>query len=265
MSSAPEEVPIDRTRLVALLGANGCVAPGEEADELLAASHGDPAGLAVALTRRLRGEPLAWICGTAELGGQRLALHEGVYVPRRWQTPSIAAAAVHRLPAEGLAVDLCTGSGAVAVLLQRARPRARVLAVDVEPEAVRCARSNGVDALVGDLFGPLPAALAGELDVVTAVAPYVPTGALRLLPRDTLVHEPLAAIDGGPDGLATIRRIITAARSWLRPGGSLVLEHGPDQAAGVAAALEDGGMVRTSTVLDPDGDPCGTTASRPQP
>jgi release factor glutamine methyltransferase len=261
VSLAPEEVPLDRSRLVAVLAANGCVAPGEEADELLV-SHGGRASLAEAVARRLRGEPLAWVCGTAEVGGRRLEVREGVYVPRRWQTPSVAAAGAARLPATGVAVDLCTGSGAVAVLLQHARPRARVLAVDVDPVAVRCARSNGVDALVGDLFGPLPATLAGELDVVTAVAPYVPTRALPLLPREALDHEPLAALDGGPDGLATIRRITAAASSWLRPGGSLVLEHGPDQAAGVAAALGAAGMDGPVAVLDPDGEPCGTAASR---
>lgn len=261
MLPTPEEGLLDRPRLVALLEASGCVAPGEEADELLTAARANGAHLAVAVARRLQGEPLAWICGTAEIGGHRLAVHEGVYVPRRWQTPSVAAAAVARLAVTGVAVDVCTGSGAVAVLLQHARPRACVLAVDADPVAVRCARANGVDAREGDLFEPVPATLTEALDVVTAVAPYVPTGALPLLPRDTLVHEPRAALDGGPDGLATIRRIAAAARSWLRPGGALVLEHGPGQVAGVAAVLAASGLVDPFPVVDPGGEPCGTTAT----
>lgn len=256
------DVPLDRRRLVDLLQENGCVAADEEAEELLLAARGDAARLAAAVARRLAGEPLAWICRTGEVGGLRLTVAEGVYVPRRWQTPSVAAAAAARLPPTGVAVDLCTGSGAVAVLLQHARPRAHVFATDADPVAVRCARSNHVDARLGDLFEPLPAALAGEVDVVTAVAPYVPTAALPLLPRDALVHEPLAALDGGPDGLATIRRITEAAPSWLHTGGSLVLEHGPGQAAAVTALLSASGLVGARAVLDPEGERCGTTAAR---
>ena len=256
-------MPLDRRRLVSLLAAHGCVAADEEAEELLLAADGHEPRLAVAVARRLQGEPLAWVCGTAEVGGLRLSVSEGVYVPRRWQTPPIAAAAAERLPATGLAVDLCTGSGAVAALLQRARPGAQVLATDTDPVAVRCARTNGIDAHLGDLFEPLPAAVAGDVDVVVSVAPYVPTGALPLLPRDTLVHEPVLALDGGPDGLATIRRITAAAPPWLRPGGALVLEHGPGQAAAVTGLLGDAGLVGATAVLDPEGERCGTAAVTP--
>lgn len=250
----------DRSGLAALLAEHGCVAADDEADELVLAAGANATRLALAVTRRLKGEPLAWVCGTAEVDGLRLRIEEGVYVPRRWQTPAVARAAAARLPPDGVAVDLCTGSGAVAALLQRSHPRARIVATDADPVAVRCARANGVDALEGDLFEALPTSLAGAVDVVVAVAPYVPVSALPLLPRDSLAHEPRAALDGGPDGLVTIRRIIASAQAWVRSGGSLVLEHGPDQASGVADLLATAGFVGATLVLDAEDEPCGTSA-----
>lgn len=214
----------------------------------------------------VRGEPLAWICGTAEIDGLRLRIDPGVYVPRCWQSPALAARATSLLAPGGTAVDLCTGAGTIAALLQRADPRARVLATEADPRAVACARSNGVEVLAGDLFKPLSAALAGAVDVITAVAPYVPTGSLPLLPRDTLAHEPIGALHGGRDGLATILRIVLAAPTWLRRGASLVLEHGPDQEAAVAELLAAAGFVDAERIVDPDGDCCGTSDQRtPRP
>lgn len=253
-------MPLDRGRLAALLEARGSVAGAEEADELLRAAGGGEHHLDVLVARRLRGEPLAWVCGSVEVGGLRLRVDAGVYVPRRWQTPAVAARAAELLPPAGTAVDLCTGAGTVAALLQRGDPSARVLATDRDPAAVRCARRNGVDARLGDLFSPLPAALAGTLDVVAAVTPYVPTSALPLLPRDALAHEPVTALDGGPDGLATVRRVLRGAGRWLRPGGHLVLEHGPDQSAAVHELLVAAGVASPVDVVDADGDRCGTSA-----
>lgn len=253
-------MPLDRERLTALLEANGCVAGPDEADELLRAAAGDQLRLGALVARRLQGEPLAWVCGSVEVGGLRLHVDPGVYVPRRWQTPAVASRAAELLAPGGTAVDLCTGAGTVAALLQRADPRARVLGTDRDPSAVRCAARNGVEALEGDLFAPLPEALAGAVDVVTAVPPYVPTGALPLLPRDTLVHEPVAALDGGPDGLAALRRVVTGAGRWLRPGGHLVVEHGVGQCAAVRGLLAAAGLTDAADVVDPDGERCGTSA-----
>lgn len=253
-------MPSDRIRLAALLAEHGCVAADDEADELLLAAGGCTTRLALALARRLDGEPLAWVCGSVEVDGLRLGVEDGVYVPRRWQTPAVARAAAALLPAPGVALDLCTGAGAVAALLRRARPLARVIATDIDPTAVRCALANGIEALEGDLFAPVPSTLLGDVDVVTAVAPYVPTSALTLLPRDTAAHEPRTALDGGPDGLVTLRRILAEAPAWLLPGGSVVLEHGIDQAVPVAALLDARGFVGLRSILDADGDPCGTSA-----
>jgi methylase of polypeptide subunit release factors len=87
-----------------------------------------------------------------------------------------------------------------------------------------------VDALLGDLDEPLPTSLRRRVDVVTAVVPYVPTEELHLLPRDVLAHEPHRALDGGPRGTVVLERAARAATRWLRPGGSLLLELGGEQA-----------------------------------
>jgi release factor glutamine methyltransferase len=186
-------------------------------------------------------------------------VHPGVYVPR-WQTELLARRALARLPADGVAVDLCTGSGALARVL-RDRP-ARVLATDVDPRAVACARANGVDARLGDLFAPLSLAPA-SVDLVAGVVPYVPTGELSLLQRDTFTFETPLAYDGGPDGCAFLRRAIAGAAAVLRPGGALLLELGGDQAALLAddlAAFADVVVLR-----DEDGDVRGVEATTPSP
>ncbi len=166
------------TDVVARLAAAGCVAPEDEAHELLRGGP-DDAELEVRVRRREAGEPLAWIVGRTRFGGVDLRVAPGVYVPRA-QTEELARRATDVLRPAGTAVDLCTGSGAVAALLQRAHPDAFVIGVDVDPAAVRCAASNGVRAVVGDLATPLHA--SGVVDVITAVAPYVPTADRALLP-----------------------------------------------------------------------------------
>ena len=253
-------MPLDAGRLTALLEASGCVAAAEEAAELLRAADGDEHRLGAMVARRLGGEPLAWVCGSVDVAGLRLCVDPGVYVPRRWQTPAVAERAALGLVPGGTAVDLCTGAGTVAALLQRADPDACVLGTDRDPVAVRCARRNGVEALLGDLFEPLPTALTGAVDVVTAVTPYVPTRSLPLLPKETLAHEPAGALDGGPDGLAAIRRVVLAAPRWLRPAGWLVLEHGPDQEPSVRGLVVAAELDDVADVTDPEGACCGTSA-----
>jgi release factor glutamine methyltransferase len=239
--------------LAATLARAGFVAAEDEARELLDASCGNQAALDASVRRRLEGEPLAWITGRTFFGGLDVRIDPGVYVPR-WQSIELARRAAARLPEEGAAVDLCTGSGAVALSLLRARPRARVAATDANPRAVACARANGVDALLGDLFDPLPRDLLGAVDVVVAVTPYVPTGALRLLPRDTLAHEDAGHYDGGPDGTAVMARVATRAPAFLRPGGSLLLEIGGDQADVLRPLLRGLGYSGLTTWADEDGD-----------
>ena len=134
-----------------------------------------------------------------------------------------------------------------------ARPRATVIATDIDPAAVACARRNGVEAFLGDLDEPLPPALRGRVDVVTAVVPYVPTEELHLLPSDVLAHEPHRALDGGRRGTSVLVRAAEAATRWLRPGGCVLLELGGDQAEEVAKTLADVGLPEIHVHRDGDG------------
>jgi release factor glutamine methyltransferase len=231
----------ERMRIVSTLAEGGCVAPAEEAEALFRASSEGVGGIDELVARRLEGEPLAWITGSVLFCGVRVSVDPGVFVPRP-HTEAMAQRAASVLPAAGIAVDLCTGSGAVAAFLGAAHPRATVVATEVDPLAVACARRNGVNALVGDLDEPLPASLRGRVDVMTAVVPYVPTEELAFLPRDVLANEPRGALDGGPHGTTMLVRAVEAAPRWLRPGGSVILEIGGEQAGEVAAAFERVGL-----------------------
>jgi release factor glutamine methyltransferase len=229
------------------------VAAEEEAAELAAAAVGDADRLDDLVSRRCTGEPLAWIVGSIRFCGETVLVQSGVYVPR-WQSESLALEAVARLPAHGVAVDLCTGSGALAVVLARRRPQARVLATETDEAALKCAQANGVDVYRSDLAADLPAGLSGLVDVVVAVVPYVPTPALALLPRDVVTFEPRAALDGGPDGTDQLARAVRQAVPLLRPGGSLLLEIGGDQADLLHPVLDACGFGESEIVCDEDGD-----------
>jgi release factor glutamine methyltransferase len=242
----------ERMRIVSTLAEGGCVAPAEEAEALFRASSEGVGGIDELVARRLEGEPLAWITGSVLFCGVRVSVDPGVFVPRP-HTEAMAQRAASVLPAAGIAVDLCTGSGAVAAFLGAAHPRATVVATEVDPLAVACARRNGVNALVGDLDEPLPPSLRGRVDVMTAVVPYVPTDELAFLPRDVLANEPRRALDGGARGTRLLGRAAEAAARWLCPGGSVLLELGGDQAGEVAAAFEHVGLSGIRVHLDGDG------------
>lgn len=226
----------------------GFVAAEEEAEELVAAAQGDSARLEALVARRLTGEPLAWITGTAPFCGLWIKVDPGVYVPR-WQTEELARRAAELLPEDGTAIDLCTGSGAIPAYLKTQRPRARILATDIDPKAVACARSNGVEAYQADLFGDL-----GAADIVTAVVPYVPTPDLPLLQRDTFTFESALSYDGGPDGTAILKRVIAEAAGRVRV--ALLLELGGNQVQAL-------GLDRCEPILDEEGDLRGVCCRTP--
>jgi release factor glutamine methyltransferase len=246
--------------LAAVLAEAGFVAAREEAEEILARSDGDDELLDSLVERRLTGEPLAWITGSVWFCDLEIRVDRGVYVPRS-QTMPLTRRAVERLAATGTAIDLCTGSGAIAKTLQTARTAARVVACDVDRRAVVCASSNGVEAYVGDLFAPLPDVLEGVVDVVVGVVPYVPTPALRLLARDTLAFESPLSYDGGPDGTDVLRRVIAEAPRFLRPGGALLLELGGEQADLLGHDLARLGYGDVEVLVDEDGDVRGIEAT----
>jgi release factor glutamine methyltransferase len=244
--------------VVERLAAAGCVAAADEAVEFLAAAP-DRLTLESWLCRRELGEPPAWITRSVAFCGQTLHMAPGVYVPR-FQSEELARRAAALLPSHGRAVDLCTGAGAIAAHLKAQVPTASVIGIDVDERAATCARRNGVDAVVGDLSAPLRS--EALFDVVTAVAPYVPTAQLRLLPADVQRYEPRLALDGGVDGLQLVRRVITAASALLSPGGWLLIEVGGDHDRTLAPSFTEHGFDLVTPWWDDDGDLRGVAAQR---
>ena len=246
-----------RASLVVRLRAAGCVFAEEEADVLLADFDGDIAALAALAARRAAGEPLEYILGWAAFCGLRISVSPGVFVPRR-RTEALVREAVGALAdstdAAPVVVDLCCGSGAIAVAILAVAPTADVYAAELDPAAVECARANvepaGGRVLAGDLFDALPAALRGRVAMVVANAPYVPTDEVRFMPSEARDHEHRIALDGGADGTDLHRRIAADAPGWLAPGGHLLIETGRAQAATTARFMTVVGL--TARVIEDD-------------
>lgn len=196
------------------------------------------------LSRRAAGEPIAYLIGVREFYGRDYSVTPDVLIPRP-ETELLVDIAREKLGAGGTAriLDLGTGSGCLAVTLALELPQARVMAVDVSPAALEVARGNAarlgaqVAFIESDWFAALPAL---NFDLIVANPPYVAAGDPHLNEGD-LRFEPVGALtdhaDEG-DGLAAIRRIVTAAPQWLATRGWLFFEHGYDQAA-IARQLLD--------------------------
>ncbi|NUS73705.1 MAG: putative protein N(5)-glutamine methyltransferase [Corynebacteriales bacterium] len=208
------------------LRAAGCVFADEEA-ALLVASTSDSRRLAHMVQQRVAGLPLEHILGWAQFAGMRVSVDPGVFVPRR--RTELLARHASQLTAKGDTIlELCCGSAAVSVAVASAHPDIAVHAVDIDPAATACARRNlaGSNARIydGDLYQPLPHALENAINVLVANAPYVPSGAMELLPPEARLHEARVALDGGVDGVDIQRRILRDAALWLAPGGFILIE-----------------------------------------
>lgn len=190
------------------------------------------------IARRAAREPLQYITGEAPFMGLTLGTAPGVLIPR-FDTEALCQQALDRLRGGERVLDLCTGSGALAVALASLRPGIRAAAGDISPLAAALARENAarcgvsVDVRLGDLFAPF----RGEtFDMIVSNPPYIPAGQLAGL-QEEVRREPALALDGGADGLDFYRRIIAEAPRYLAPGGWLLLEFGSDQAADVKALM----------------------------
>jgi release factor glutamine methyltransferase len=221
------------------------------------------------IKRRLGGEPVAYLVGNQEFWSLPFFVDASVLVPRH-DTETVIQVVIDQLPDRAAplrVLDLCTGSGVIAVTLAREYPAARVVATDVSPEAaalaVRNAAHNGVgdrvDVRVGDLLGPV----AGELfDVVVANPPYVATAVIATLDRE-VQREPRLALDGGADGLDVVRRLCAAVPAFVAGGGLLAIEHGYDQAEAVRALVDaTGAFAPAATAHDLGKQPRVTGARR---
>jgi len=197
------------------------------------------------LRRRAEGEPTAWLTGRREFLRHAFRCDARALIPRP-ETELVAEAAILALPAGGRLLDLCTGTGCIALSAALARPGAAVTATDLSPEALALAAENAValgakaELLLGDLFAPLPA--GARFDVLVSNPPYVPAGELGGLSREVR-REPRLALDGGPDGLALLRRIVAGAPARLAPGGLLLLEMHESHAGPLPALCREAGLV----------------------
>jgi release factor glutamine methyltransferase len=221
--------------------------------------------------RRAAREPLQHITGRAAFRSLELAVGPGVFVPRP-ETEFVTQLAIDALlevpGGSPSAIDLGTGSGAIALALATEVPQARVVAVENSPRAFVWAKQNarevGADNLrlvFADLADAVPE-LDGTFDLVVSNPPYIPVGAI---PRDPEVrlHDPEAALYGGADGLDVVRVISRRAQQLLRPGGTLVLEHGEVQGEQLRSLLEADAWRAVTTHRDLLSRDRATTALRP--
>jgi len=196
----------------------------------------DEAAFRALVARRLAHEPTPYITGRREFYGLDLETTPAALIPRP-ETELLVDEAIARVRGRDrpLIADVGTGNGAIAVALAVHLPGATLVAIDVSREALRLAarnaRRHGVDGRISFLQADLLAPLALAIDIIVANLPYVRSAEWEALPPEIREHEPRSALDGGPDGLRETERLLEQAPSHVRPGGSLLVELGPSQAA----------------------------------
>ena len=224
------------------------------------------------IKRRLGGEPTAYLVGDQEFWGQSFVVDPTVLIPRR-DSETVIEVVLDLVPAEERprsrrVLDLCTGSGALAVTLAKELPGARVIATDVSRAAATIAATNAqragvaerIEVKVGDLWNAV--AGAALFDVIVANPPYVRRSDLAGLPPE-VQHEPQLALDGGEDGFAVMRPLVDGLASAAAPDAIVAIEHGYDQAAGVRALIDaTGAFAPAMTRSDLGGNPRVTFSRR---
>jgi release factor glutamine methyltransferase len=217
--------------------------------------------------RRLSGEPVAYILGRKEFRGLDFTVTQDTLIPRP-DTETLVEAALEMVTVTFSVLDLCTGSGAVAIALKHERPELAVYASDISPAALAVARANAarllqedgrflqedaVTFIQSDLFAAFRAGVPGGIPrrfgLIVSNPPYVPAAVIPTLAPEVR-SEPLLALDGGVDGLDLIRRIIGDAREHLVPGGALLLEADSGQMETIAGILAAGGYTGVKTYKD---------------
>jgi release factor glutamine methyltransferase len=207
--------------------------------------------------RRRTGEPVAYLLGEREFYGISLQVDRRVLIPRP-DTERLVEVALERTRARSMlgdALDLCTGSGCVAIAFARTRPTWNVTAVDISSDALAVATSNAhrtgairnLRLLEGSLFAPVA---EQRFDLVTANPPYIASGDIAGLPVDVQGFEPRLALDGGRDGLDLVRDIAAQARAHLTPAGVLALEIGADQGPQTVEILRQHGYSEVELARD---------------
>ncbi len=203
------------------------------------------------LDERGNHRPLQYITGEQEFMGILFFVNDKVLIPRQ-DTELLAEEARRRLSPGDSLLDVCTGSGCLAVSLMKLVPGIRGTACDISAEALSVARENArrqqvdVEFRQGDLFSPIE----GRFDVIVSNPPYIPTGEIEGLMEEVRRFEPMLALDGSEDGLYFYRRLAAEAPDFLRDGGWLLVEIGCDQGRAVAELFEEAGFCEVNCKKD---------------
>jgi release factor glutamine methyltransferase len=268
-------------RAAAILAEAGVGSPRADAEELAAYAAGTSRGRLPVLgdaddefcgryadfvAARARRIPLQHIVGTAPLGPVTVQVGPGVFTPRPETEGLLEWAAAQPLPPRPLLVDLCTGSGALALALAKLWPDARIVAIDDSDDALSYARRNvagtPVELVRADVTDTaLLRELDAQVDLLVANPPYIPDGAT--LEPEVAQHDPPHALFGGPDGMSVITAVIELAGRWLKPGGRCAVEHDDTTSVSTVEAFDAaGGFADIAAHRDLAGRPRFVTAVR---
>ena len=238
-------------------------ATGKSREELLQSSRlflTDPSvkqAVYEMLTRRLKGEPIAYILGEWEFFSLPFVVNESVLIPRV-DTELLADEAIRLTKRHGeksRVLDLCTGSGCIGIAIAANVPDCRVVLVDNSPPALKLCRANAMrlvrntTTIDADAMAP-PPKLLGMLDVMVSNPPYIPTADLITLDDSVRFYEPVHALDGGEDGFDFFRAITANWRAVLKPGGHMLFECGINQAETLRGIMEENGFTDIRTLTD---------------
>jgi release factor glutamine methyltransferase len=265
----PEETPASALRALWLAAAGQPMSVERAATHTLRALNDAQASQLDALVaQRVSGVPLAHLTGFQRFMGLELIAGPQALIPRV-ETALLGNAALSRVRAaadargQALVIDVCTGSGNLAVALAHAEPRATVHAADLSEEAVLLARRNithlglggRVQAHCGDFLMPFASdAFLGQVDVLVCNPPYISSGKVKAMPDEISGHEPQLAFDGGPFGIRMLQRLMKEAPAFLRPGGWLAFEVGLGQGPAVLQWLgKMSEFARVETQADAEG------------
>ena len=208
------------------------------------------------ITKRASRIPLQQILGNQEFMGLDFFVNEHVLIPRQDTETLVELVLQEQQSTEKKLLDLCTGSGCIAISLAVKGGYESVTATDLSEEALKVAERNAkahqkeIIFRQGDLFTALPQSEAGTFDIITSNPPYIPTAVIATLEPEVREHEPMMALDGTEDGLKFYRQIAKKAGTWLKPGGVIYLEIGYDQGEAVSGLLREAGFDKVRVVKD---------------
>lgn len=208
------------------------------------------------ITKRASRIPLQQILGNQEFMGLDFFVNEHVLIPRQDTETLVELVLQEQQSTEKKLLDLCTGSGCIAISLAVKGGYESMTATDLSEEALKVAERNAkahqkeIIFRQGDLFTALPQSEAGTFDIITSNPPYIPTAVIATLEPEVREHEPMMALDGTEDGLKFYRQIAKKAGTWLKPGGVIYLEIGYDQGEAVSGLLREAGFDKVRVVKD---------------